>query len=140
VKRLTLIVTSILLGIGSLAFARITDLTINPDGTVSSDGEKITVSGTVTCTEDHTFSLTARAGQVRSDGQFAVATSGLSPSPPEGCTGSPQAWTVVLSPMSFPILGIPAQGFEPGHARCNVTANDNTDGEAVSQAIDCVLM
>jgi hypothetical protein len=139
VKRLTLIVTSILLGIGSLAFARITDLTINPDGTVSSDGKKVTVSGTVTCTEDHTFSLTARAGQVRSsDGNFAVATSGFSPSPPEGCTGSPQAWTVVLSPMSF--LGIPPRGFEPGHARCNVTANDNTDGEAVSHEIDCVLM
>ncbi len=138
-KRLTLIVTSILLGIGSLAFARITDLTINPDGTVSSDGKKVTVSGTVTCTEDHTFSLTARAGQVRSsDGNFAVATSGFSPSPPEGCTGSPQAWTVVLSPMSF--LGIPPRGFEPGHARCNVTANDNTDGEAVSHEIDCVLM
>ena len=136
-KRLILIVTSILLGIGSLAFARITNLIINPDGTVSSDGEKVTVSGTVTCTEGHTFSLTARAGQVRpSDGNFAVATSG--PSPPEGCTGSPQAWTVVLSPMSF--LGIPPRGFEPGPARCNVTANDNTDGEAVSHEIDCVLM
>jgi hypothetical protein len=139
VKRLTLIATSILLGIGSLAFARITDLTINPDGTVSSDGKEVTVNGTVTCTEGHTFSLTARAGQVRpSDGEFAVATSGLSPSPPEGCTGSPQAWTVVLFPTSF--LGIPPRGFEPGPARCNVTANDNTDGEAVGHEIDCVLM
>ena len=137
-KRLTLIATSILLGIGSLAFALITDLTINPKGTVSGDGQEVTVRGTVTCTEGHTFSLTARAGQVQPpDGEVAYA-SGSSSS--EGCTGSPQDWTVVLSPMPFPLFGIPARGFKPGPAKCNVTANDNTDGEAVSHEIACDLM
>lgn len=135
-KRLTLIATSILLGIGSLAFARITDLTINPDGTVSSDG-KVTVSGTTTCTQGHTFSLTARAGQSQPGGKFAFASGS---SGPNGCAdGSPQDWTVVLSPMPFPLLGMPARDFEPGTARCNVTANDNTDGEAVSHEINCFL-
>jgi len=138
VKRLTLIATSILLGIGSLAFALITDLTINPVGTVSGDGQKVTVSGTVTCTENHTFSLTARAGQVQPpDGELTYA-SGSSSS--EGCTGSPQDWTVVLSPMPFPILRMPTRPFKPGPARCNVTATDDNDDESVSHEIACDLM
>ena len=63
-KRLTLIATSVLLAIGSPAFADITGLTIDNLGTFSESTGEARVSGTVTCTT--AVSLRALAGQAQS--------------------------------------------------------------------------
>ena len=116
-KRLTLIATSVLLAIGSPAFADITGLTIDNLGTFSESTGEARVSGTVTCTT--AVSLRALAGQAHADGSTTVVASS---SPGMPCTGSSQPWTVVF-PSSPTLFGTPPP--EAGPARCNVTASDS---------------
>ncbi len=133
-KRLTLIATSVLLGIGSPAFAEIENLTID-SGTISRSTGIASLSGTVTCTADHTVIINnAAAAQIR-DGKLATASG--SSSSGMRCTGSSQPWTVVLNgSTSGPPL-------EPGAAICNAFAVDmpgaDSEGvvaEVVLQAVD----
>ena len=128
-KRLTLIATSVLLGIGSPAFAEIENLTID-SGTISESTGRASLSGTVTCTADHIVIINnASAAQVQ-DGKLATAFG--SSSSGMRCTGSSQPWTVVLDSTFEPPL-------EPGAATCNAFAVDMADNDAEGVVAEVVL-
>jgi hypothetical protein len=95
------------------AFAHVTDVTINPDGTVAQPGgASVTVSGTLTCTHG-SGGIFVTVGQGRGDHTtMAFAFSGYTCS-----VSQPQDWSVTV---------FSSAGFDPGPA--NVIVNVNNFG------------
>ena len=98
------------------ASAHVSALTVNPTGTVSSDGFKVGLSGTLTCTAGERGFIDVIAFQF-TRGQVLIGASGFASF---NCSGVVQTWAVTAE--SF--LGF----FKPGHANVRVSLVTFADG------------
>lgn len=92
------------LATAAVAMAVITAVTINPQGTFSSDGQTATFTGTVTCSTLDTYGNTNYvnvSGYVEQLVHRGYAPQGYSYSPdPLQCTGSPQTYSLTVTNQS----------------------------------------
>ena len=113
------IAAALALGFVSTASASVTSFTVD-DATISASKTEVTVSGTIVCTDGDTASVTAYIFQ--SSGKVDATAAAVGPD--FVCTGTVQAWSVVL-----PVLI--GTSLKPGPANWLAGASDSTDSTSI---------